>query len=48
MKLPRLPRLYWTDLKLLGIIAWVGWLGFTAKFHRIGLLPAPKPRKLSK
>lgn len=47
MKLFRLPRLYWSDLKLVGIIAWVGWLGFTAKLRGIGLLPAKTLRFLT-
>ena len=47
MKLFRLPRLYWSDLKLVGIIAWVGWLGFTAKLRSIGLLPATTLRFLT-
>lgn len=47
MKLLRLPKLYWTDLKLVGIVAWIVWLGFTARFRRIWLLPAPKRRKLN-
>lgn len=46
MKLPRLFRLRWSDLKLVGVIVWMMTLPLAYRINR--LRPALEPKKLTK
>lgn len=45
MKLPRLFRLRWSDLKLVGVIVWMTTLPLVDRINR--LRPAPQRKKLT-